>query len=70
MRKRLNVGINDECAAALKAHASTHDVTVTEAVRRAISIQAFVDAELAKGNHLAVVAADGHVLYELPKASS
>lgn len=35
---RLNVNINDECANALKAYSEAHGVTITEAVRRAISL--------------------------------
>lgn len=39
---RLNVNINSQTAAALKAYADQHDVSVTEAVRRLIGVGDFI----------------------------
>lgn len=45
MTTRLNVNINDECAASIQAYARAHDITVTEAVRRAISLLNHMDVQ-------------------------
>lgn len=45
MTTRLNVNINDECAESIKAYARVHDITVTEAVRRAISLLNHFDVQ-------------------------
>ena len=62
MTVRLNVNINDECKASLEAYASVHGVTVTEAVRRAISFLNYEDVQTVRGNRLAAVDADGNVV--------
>lgn len=43
--KRLNVNVNEECVNALKAYAAAHGCTVTEAVRRAISLLNHLDVQ-------------------------
>ena len=42
---RLNVNVNEECANALKAYAAAHGCTVTEPVRRAISLLNHLDVQ-------------------------
>lgn len=62
MTKRLNTNINEECAGALSAYAAAHGVTVTEAVRHAISLLNQYDVQTELGNRLAVVDGDGLIL--------
>lgn len=62
MTTRLNVNVNDECKASLEAYARTHGVTVTESVRRAVSLLNFHDVQTAQGNRMAAVNADGKVI--------
>jgi predicted transcriptional regulator len=47
---RLNVNINDETAAALKELADRRETTVTEIVRRAVSVYKFIEDEVVDGN--------------------
>lgn len=42
MSARLNVNINDETAAALKELAAAEDLTVTELVRRSVSVYKYL----------------------------
>jgi len=62
MTTRLNVNINDECRASLEAYSRAHGVTVTEAVRHAVSVLNYQDVQTALGNRLAAVDADGNVV--------
>lgn len=62
MTTRLSVNINPECEASLQAYARAHDVTVTEAVRHAITFLNFQDIHAAQGNRLAAVDAAGKVV--------
>lgn len=58
MATRLSVNINDETAAALRELADQDGVTVTEVVRRAVSVyKFFVDAR-AEGETIQLVSAD------------
>ena len=50
MTTRLNVNINDETAAALKGLAERRQTTVTEIVRRAVSVYKFVEDEVVDGD--------------------
>jgi hypothetical protein len=50
MTTRLNVNINDETAAALRELADRRQTTVTEIVRRAVSVYKFVEDEVVDGN--------------------
>ena len=52
---RLSVNINDETAAALRTLAARDGVTITELIRRAVSVLAFVEGEIDKGNEIQVV---------------
>jgi hypothetical protein len=47
--QRLGVNINDETAAALRRLAERDEMTVTEVVRRAVSVYTFVRDETEKG---------------------
>jgi hypothetical protein len=69
MTTRLNVNINDECAASIQAYASAHGITVTEGVRHAISILNYADVQETLGHRLAVVDAEGSVIRILGEAS-
>ena len=61
MTHRLSVNINDECKAALTEVAARRGVSVTEAVRQAISIYKFVDDELAvKGASMKLTYPEGN----------
>jgi hypothetical protein len=60
MTTRLNVNINDETAAALRELAARRQTTVTEIVRRAVSVYKFVEDEVVDGNKsLKLVSRDG-----------
>lgn len=59
MSTRLSVNINDSTALDLRTLAEAHGTTVTEEVRRAVSVYAFVCAETAAGKSLRVVEPDG-----------
>jgi hypothetical protein len=57
---KLNVNINDETAAALKDLAERRQITVTEVVRRAVSVYKFVEDEVVDGDaKLKLVKPDG-----------
>lgn len=51
---RLSVNMNQETADALRDVARSRGISYTEAVRRAISVYAFVEAEVAAGNTIQV----------------
>jgi predicted transcriptional regulator len=46
---RLNINVNDETAAALQELAAKRDTTLTEIVRRAVSVYKFVEDEVVDG---------------------
>ena len=50
MTTRLSVNINDETAAALRDLAKRRQTTVTEVVRRAVSVYKFVEDEVVDGD--------------------
>ena len=50
MTTRLNININDETEAALKELAKRRETTVTEIVRRAVSVYKFIEDEVVDGN--------------------
>lgn len=56
---RLNVNLNMATADALKGLSADLGVPMTEVVRRAISIYAFVDDERARGNQILIAEPDG-----------
>lgn len=55
---RLNVNLNEETAAALKEIARKRDISITEAIRRAIALLKFIEDETAAGHRIQVT--DGH----------
>lgn len=59
MSARLGVNINDETAGALRAISERRGITVTEAVRRAVSVYRFVNDETTAGKTFHVVGPDG-----------
>jgi predicted transcriptional regulator len=50
MSTRLSININDETAAALQELAKKRGVSVTEIVRRAVSVYKFVEDEVSDGD--------------------
>lgn len=58
---RLNVNLNQETADALKEIADEAGISLTEAVRRAISVYKFVDDEIESGNRVQTVNPNGEV---------
>jgi hypothetical protein len=50
MTTRLNVNINDETQAALEDLAARRQTTVTEVVRRAVSVYKFISDEVTDGD--------------------
>lgn len=52
---RLSVNLNAESAAALRTYAAEKTVSITETIRRAISVWNFIEQERRKGNGFAVV---------------
>lgn len=58
---RLSVNLSTETAGMLKALAGRKGLTVTDGVRRAITVWKFIEDELAAGSTLAVIEADGSV---------
>lgn len=58
MTQRLSVNINDETAKALNELARKRQTTVTEIVRRAISVYKFVEDETGRGRQLQLAADD------------
>lgn len=59
MTVRLNVNIGGKVAAELHRVAASEDITITEAVRRAVSVWVWIEGEKAAGRSLAVVSEDG-----------
>lgn len=58
-QKRLNINMNEQTASALRDLAQRHQVSITEAVRRAISIYKFFSEELAAGRKIQTMREDG-----------
>lgn len=52
---KLNININDETEAALKELAARRGITVTETVRRAVSVYKFIEDEKDAGGKLQVI---------------
>jgi predicted transcriptional regulator len=65
MSQRLSVNINDETAAALNELAKERQTTVTEVVRRAISVYKFIEDETANGKTLQLVSDDKVVTLQM-----
>lgn len=59
VQKRLNINMNEETAAALLELSQRKQISITEAVRRAISIAKFFEDELADGRKIQTMEADG-----------
>ena len=60
MATRLHVNVNDETAAALRGLAAKRQTSVTEIVRRAVSVYKFVEDEVVDGDKtLKLVRPDG-----------
>jgi hypothetical protein len=62
---RLNVNLNKETAAALKEIAAKENISLTEAVRRAIAILKFVEEEQDRGRKIQTMDRDGKDKREL-----
>lgn len=52
---KLNININDETEAALKELAARRGITVTETVRRAVSVYKYIEDEMDAGGKLQVI---------------
>ena len=65
MTQRLSVNINDETAVALNHLASQRQTTVTEIVRRAVSVYKFVEDETRKGKTLQLADANEVVTLQM-----
>lgn len=63
MNTRLSVNINEETAVVLRTSAARRQSTVTEQVRRAVSIYKFLMDAQRDGQRIEVVAADGAVTW-------
>lgn len=61
MTKRLSCNINDECADSLEAYSRAHGITVTECIRRAISLLNYSDVLQADGKNIATLNAAGEI---------
>jgi hypothetical protein len=61
----MHVNLNQPTAAALKASAERSDITVTEAIRRAVALLAFVESEVDAGRIIQTMEADGSKRREL-----
>jgi len=64
-KNRLSVNLSDEAADALRSYVKRHGVTVTEAIRRAISILKYVDDVRAEGSRILVADKDGKNIREV-----
>lgn len=62
---RLNVNLNKETAEALKEIAQKENISLTEAVRRAIAILKFVEEEQGRGRKIQTMDRDGKDKREL-----
>lgn len=62
---KLSVNINQETAAALREIAANNGITITEAIRRAVSIADFVYKEKAKGRRIQTMSKRGYKVREI-----
>lgn len=62
---RLSVNLNGETADALRDLAASKGISITEAVRRAISLTAFIESEIRAGRQIHTVKANGKKRREL-----
>ena len=61
----LSVNINEETADALLSMAEEHNISITEAVTRAINVAAFLEKEMSNGRRLFVMNKNGRKGKEL-----
>lgn len=59
MSTRLNVNINETTGGQIRAYVERHDVTATEAVRRAFGVLALFDEAQSNGERITLTADDG-----------
>lgn len=52
---RLEINVNDETASALREIADTNDISITEAVRRCVSVYAFFDKAVRDGTKIHLI---------------
>jgi hypothetical protein len=57
---RLSINLSAETADAFKALIERKGITITEGIRRAITVWKFLEDETAKGNQIAVIEQDGN----------
>jgi hypothetical protein len=62
---RLNVNLDAETATALKGLAETHGISLTEIVRRAISVYRYFDTETRSGRRIQTINRNGTDVKEL-----
>ena len=62
---RLNVNLNQETAAALKTIASDNNISLTEAIRRAIALLKFIEDEIGDDRKVQIMDRDGRNKREL-----
>lgn len=62
---KLSVNINKDTADAIKEMAEARGISITEVIRRAISIAVFIDEEIRAGRRIHTVRADGKKRREL-----
>lgn len=58
---RISVNVSIETAERLKGLTGRKGLTITEGIRRAVTVWKFIEDEAAAGNDLAVIEADGSV---------
>lgn len=58
MSARLSVNVNDETAAALKKISEERGITVTEVIRRSVSVYKFIEDETGSGKVLQLTDTD------------
>ncbi|MDI3330687.1 MAG: CopG family transcriptional regulator [Micrococcus sp.] len=58
-QKRLSININDQTADALREISHTKGLTITETVRRAVSVYKFFEDELAAGRKIQTMRTGG-----------
>lgn len=63
---RLSINVNDEVAAALRDLAERQDTTITEIVRRSVSVYYFFQEQRSAGKYVRLSGPDGHERVVLP----
>jgi hypothetical protein len=58
---RLSINLNAETADAFKAFTERKGLTITEGIRRAITVWRFLEDETAKGNQIAIIEQDENI---------